>query len=56
MMGFSGGLSDDSASVGAIERRDILHWRREYYLLRQNSVCSVAYRNLDPENEGSGLL
>jgi hypothetical protein len=56
MMGFSGGLLDGSASVGAIESREILHWRQEYLLLRQGSLCSVAYRNLDPDNRGSGLL
>jgi hypothetical protein len=52
----SGGLLDGSASVGVIESRLILHWRQEHYLLRQDSVCSVAHRNLDPENGGSGLL
>jgi len=29
-MGFSGGLSDGSASVGATESREILPWRQEY--------------------------
>jgi hypothetical protein len=53
MLGFSSGLLDGSASVGAIVSREILHWRQVYYLLRQDSV---ACRNLDPENGGNGLL
>jgi len=30
MMGFSGGLLDGCASVGATDSREILHWRQEY--------------------------